>query len=93
MKTSKKGNVDSDLMFYAMRSLIDEAEDFERIVLVSGDGDFKVLVDYLVKKDRFLKLLFPNKKFASSLYKKLGSEYYDYIINAKTSTAYQDENT
>ena len=66
MKTSKKGNIDSDLMFHAMKSLIDEAEKFEKIVLVSGDGDFKILVDYLVKKQRLLKVLFPNKVFASS---------------------------
>jgi len=26
----------------------------------------------------------PNKKFASSLYKKLGSEFYDYIENIKS---------
>jgi hypothetical protein len=29
---------------------------------------FKILVDYLIEKNRFLKILFPNKNFASSLY-------------------------
>ncbi|MFA7044456.1 MAG: hypothetical protein WC186_08940, partial [Bacteroidales bacterium] len=45
----------------------------------SGDGDYKRMVDFLVKEDKFKKILFPNKKYASSLYKKLGSEYFDYL--------------
>lgn len=74
----KKGNVDSDIVFEAMRRLLDEPSEFEKIILVSGDGDYKKLVDYLVKKNRFLKILFPNKKFASSLYNKLGGERTDF---------------
>ncbi|KKU15279.1 MAG: hypothetical protein UX22_C0010G0005 [Candidatus Jorgensenbacteria bacterium GW2011_GWA2_45_9] len=38
----------------------------------------------MVKKNKFEKILFPNKEFASSLYKKLGSEFYDYLDNIKT---------
>ncbi|MCX6753504.1 MAG: hypothetical protein NTV03_00365, partial [Candidatus Nomurabacteria bacterium] len=67
-----------------MKNLIDSDDDFKKIVLVSGDGDYKKLVDYLILKGRFGKILFPNKKFASSLYKELGSEFYDYLINIKT---------
>jgi len=74
----KKGNVDSDIIFEIMRALIDNAL-FTKIVLVSGDGDYKKVVDYLIKKDRFEKILFPNKKFASSLYKKLTSRYFDHL--------------
>lgn len=51
------------------------------IVLISGDGDYKMLVDFLIEENKFKKILFPNKKFASSLYKKLGSEYFDYLNN------------
>lgn len=80
LKGKKKGNVDCDIIFTIMRKLVEE-EEFEKIVLVSGDGDYKTLVDYLVKKDRFEKILFPNKEFASSLYKKLGGEYFDYLEN------------
>ena len=52
---------------------------FTKIILVSGDGDYKKVVDYLIKKNRFEKILFPNKKFASSLYKKLTSRYFDHL--------------
>src|SRR3989344_932576 len=78
----KKGNVDTDIVFEVMKSLIDN-KNFDKIVLVSGDGDYKKLVDYLIKKDKFEKILFPNKEFASFLYKPLGSEYYDYLDNVR----------
>ena len=74
----KKGNVDSDIIFNAMKRLY-KNPDFDQIVLVSGDGDYKILVDFLIEEKRFKKVLFPNKKFASSLYKKIGSEYFDYL--------------
>lgn len=74
----KKGNVDCDIVFSIMRKLL-ESDLVGNVILVSGDGDYKKLVDYLVKKEKLEKILFPNHKFASSLYKKLGSEYYDYL--------------
>jgi uncharacterized LabA/DUF88 family protein len=80
LKGSKKGNVDSDIVFGIMRKLVDN-EPFDKVFIVSGDGDYKKLVDYLVKKEKFGKMLFPNEEFASSLYKSLGSEFYDYLEN------------
>ena len=79
----KKGNVDSDIIFEIMKKIIDENNEDEKFLLVSDDGDYIKLVDFLIEKDRFLKILFPNKKFASSLYKRLGSEYFDYIDNIR----------
>jgi len=76
----KKGNVDSDIIFQIMKKLY-KKEDFEKVILVSGDGDYKPLVDFLIEENRLEKVLFPNKKFASSLYKKLGSQYFDYLDN------------
>lgn len=82
-KSSKKGNVDTDIVFEIMKSLAD-ATAFDKIVLVSGDGDYTKLVEYLVSKRKFKKILFPNKKFASSLYKSLGSELFDYLENVRS---------
>lgn len=76
----KKGNVDSDIIFHIMKKLYKQ-EGFNKIILVSGDGDYKLLVDFLIEENRFAKILFPDKQFASSLYKKLGSEYFDYLEN------------
>lgn len=81
-KSLKKGNVDTDIVFEIMKSLIENS--FDKVIIVSGDGDYKKLIYYLVSKNRFKKILFPNKKFASSLYKALGSEYYDYLENIRT---------
>jgi uncharacterized LabA/DUF88 family protein len=76
MLGTKKGNVDSDIIFHAMKKMYRQ-EDFAKVVLISGDGDYKLLVDFLIEEGRFEKILFPNRKFASSLYKKIGSMYFD----------------
>lgn len=65
--SKKKGNVDTDIVFEIMRKLADR-EDFDKVVLVSGDGDYYKMVDYLIKKDKFKKLVVPNKAKISSLY-------------------------
>jgi uncharacterized LabA/DUF88 family protein len=78
LRGTKKGNVDSDIVFGVMKKLVD-SELLGKVYIISGDGDYKKLVDYLVKKEKFGKMLFPNKQFASSLYKSLGSEFYDYL--------------
>jgi uncharacterized LabA/DUF88 family protein len=74
MLGKKKGNVDSDIIFAAMKK-VHETGFNGKIVLVTGDGDYKMLVDYLLERKQFAKLLFPNRKYVSSLYKPLGSEY------------------
>jgi len=78
MLGKKKGNVDTDIVFEVMKKVY-KKDDFGGIILVSGDGDYKLLVDFLIEEKKFKKILFPNKKFASSLYKDLGSEYFDYL--------------
>jgi uncharacterized LabA/DUF88 family protein len=82
MTGKKKGNVDSDIIFHMMKSFIEEPE--SKMLLISGDGDYKRTVDYLIKHNRFKKILFPNPQYASSLYKELGAEYFDYLDNFKT---------
>ncbi len=80
MLGKKKGNVDSDIVFYIMKKIY-LGKDFEKIVLVSGDGDYKMLVDFLIQEKRFAMLLFPNEKFASSLYKKIKSDHKSCLEN------------
>jgi hypothetical protein len=48
---------------------------------VSGDGDYKQLVDFLIEENRFEKILFPDRKRASSLYKRIGAKYFDSVDN------------
>src|SRR5438067_1930765 len=51
-----KGNVDAELVLYSMI----EYSNYEKAVIVTGDGDFYCLVDYLVKQNKLAKLLVPN---------------------------------
>ena len=78
MLGTKKGNVDSDIIFSVMKRLY-RKEDFNKIILVSGDGDYKTMVDFLIEEGRFKKILFPDGKRASSLYKKITRQYFDDI--------------
>jgi uncharacterized LabA/DUF88 family protein len=74
MTGSKKGNVDTDIVFEMMKSLI-ENNNFNKMVLVSGDGDYKKTVDYVILKNKFERILFPNGKKSSSLYNTLDNKY------------------
>ncbi|MCA9357343.1 NYN domain-containing protein [Candidatus Nomurabacteria bacterium] len=75
MKGTKKGNVDADIVFSIMKRLY-KKEPFDKVILVSGDGDYKMLVDFLIEENKFEKILFPKRRFASSLYKAIGATYY-----------------
>ena len=74
----KKGNVDSDIIFSIMKRLY-LREKFDKIILVSGDGDYKMLVDFLISEDKLEKILFPNRKFRSSLYKEIGAPFFAHL--------------
>jgi uncharacterized LabA/DUF88 family protein len=79
MTSAKKGNVDTDIVFSVMRKIADRVK-FDKVFLISGDGDYFKMVQYLVGKDRFGKLLAPNKRRMSSLYSKLlNPRFYDYL--------------
>jgi uncharacterized LabA/DUF88 family protein len=61
-----KGNVDAELVLHAMI----EYPKYEKAVIISGDGDFFCLVDYLKKKGKLMKLMIPNRYKFSSLLRK-----------------------
>ncbi len=74
MKWKKKWNVDVDIVFEVMKRIIEE-KDFDKILLVTWDGDYIKLINYLIEKELLKKLLFPNSKY-SSLYKKIKDNYW-----------------
>lgn len=76
--SQKKGNIDADLVFEVMKK--HKEEDF-MLLLVSGDGDYKKIVDYFLSRSQLQKILLPNLEYASGLYKRLGSEYFDHLSN------------
>jgi len=62
---SVKGNVDAELVLHAMIQF----ENYDKAIIVSGDGDFFCLVEYLESKNKLLHILTPNKYY-SRLFKK-----------------------
>jgi uncharacterized LabA/DUF88 family protein len=62
-----KGNVDAEIVLHAAAV---EAKNFDKAIVVSGDGDFRCLYEYLETKGKLLKVIIPNKRNASSLLKK-----------------------
>ncbi len=80
MKGAKKGNVDTDVVFQMMRDSY-ERDDIDRIVLVSGDGDYWRTVDHLCKKEKLERVLLPSRRNASSLYKMLPEARKAYLDN------------
>ena len=64
-----KGNVDAELVLHAMINF----SDYDRAVIVSGDGDFYCLAEYLIGQNKFKKVLVPNQFSYSSLLDKLST--------------------
>jgi uncharacterized LabA/DUF88 family protein len=62
-----KGNVDAELVLHAMI----EYQNYDKAVIVTGDGDLYCLVDYLMNNDKLLKLVIPNRNSFSSLFRKM----------------------
>ena len=60
-----KGNVDAELVLHAMV----QYENYDKAIIVSGDGDFFCLVEYLESKKKLLNIFAPNNHY-SRLYKK-----------------------
>ncbi len=62
--TVTKGNVDTDIVLYSVGHLADE---FDRAVFVSGDGDFLSLYEYMKGKGKLAKIVVPNRMRYSKL--------------------------
>ena len=70
LTSRKKGNVDTDVVFQMMYdSFYDKHVD--KMILVSGDGDYFKTVKHLLEVDKLERVLLPSRKNASSLYKAL----------------------
>jgi len=59
-----KGNVDAEIVLYS--SAI-EFNNYNKAIIVAGDGDYYCLYKYLKKKKKLYKIIIPNKHNESSL--------------------------
>ena len=83
----KKGNVDTNIVFYIMKEII-ENKNLNKIVLISGDGDYIDTVEWLQRNNKLEKVIFPNAR-GSSLYKHLGNQYTDLLSKHKNKLEYR----
>jgi len=84
-----KGNCDAELVLHTML----EIDNFDRAILVTGDGDFHCLVKHLIKRDKLRKLLIPNQASYSALLKRFPSEYLAFVSDLEKKIAYIKKRT
>ena len=83
-KKPVKGNIDADLVLWAMK----EMSNYQKAIIVSGDGDFFSLVEYLESKGRLLHVMTP-----SAHYSQLYNQFDKYIVRLdkfRRELAYRD---
>ena len=73
-----KGNVDAELVLHSMI----EFPNYKNAVIITGDGDFHCLIEYLDKKNKLEKIIIPNQKKYSQLLLKFKS-YMDFMNNRR----------
>jgi len=74
-----KGNVDAELVLHAAAV---QFPNYDKAVIVSGDGDFYCLHEYLEKNEKLLRIIIPNRKSESSLLSRFQS-YKVFLIRDK----------
>jgi uncharacterized LabA/DUF88 family protein len=79
-----KGNIDADLVLYAMKEL----PNYHKAIIVSGDGDFVSLIEYLEEKNKLLHIMTPNWQYSSLL--KPWDKYIIRIDQLRSQLAYKD---
>ncbi|MDO8626756.1 MAG: NYN domain-containing protein [Candidatus Magasanikbacteria bacterium] len=83
-----KGNVDAELVLHTMI----QYNNFDKALLVSGDGDFFCLAQYLLEQDKLLKVLIPNQARYSGLLKRLSTQQnnvFDFISELRVRLEYR----
>ena len=70
-KKPVKGNIDAELVLWAMKEL----KHYQKAIVVSGDGDFYCLVEYLDEVNKLRSVMTPNWQYSSLL-----NKYEKYIV-------------
>ena len=81
-----KGNVDAELVLHAMI----EFNNYNKAIIVSNDGDFHCLVEYLNDQGKLFKLMIPDRNQYSSLLRKF-MRYIVFMNNLREKLEYKKE--
>ncbi len=83
-----KGNCDADLVLKAMV----EYPNYEKAVIVTGDGDFYSFIDHLKREGKLAQVLIPNELRYSALLKKINeadAKYFSFISRMRSKLEYE----
>ncbi len=80
-----KGNVDAELVLHAMI----QYGNYEKAVIVTSDGDFACLVEYLYGKEKLETVLSPYFETCSILLKRAARERIAFFQKLRTKLAYK----
>jgi hypothetical protein len=65
-----------------------ELPHYHQAVIVTGDGDFFSLIDYLISQSKLAKLIIPNQSRYSTLLKHFDPSYLAFVSDLKRKLAY-----
>ncbi len=84
-----KGNCDAELVLHAMI----EYQNYEKAVLVTGDGDFYCLVKYWIENDKLERVLIPNFFKYSALLKRFGRKQLSFMNDLRSKLEHKKKRT
>ena len=84
-----KGNIDADLVLRAVLEL----NDYAKAVIVSSDGDFYSLVQYLYESNKLEIVLSPDREHCSNLLKQTAKEKIRFMDNFRDKLEYKKKST
>ena len=80
-----KGNCDAELVLHAMI----EYQNYEKAVIVTGDGDFYCLVKFLLEHEKLEQVLIPNFFKYSALLKRFGKKRLAFMNDLRNKLEYK----
>jgi uncharacterized LabA/DUF88 family protein len=83
-----KGNVDAELVLHTMIQF----SNFDKAIIVTGDGDFYCLVQYLLENNKLQKVLVPNQNKYSALLKRFAKKDIAFMNDLKNKIGKNNEN-
>jgi len=83
-----KGNVDADLVLHAMI----EYPNYNQAVIVTSDGDFYSLVEYLYEQNKLRIVLAPHREKCSILLKRKAREKIEFLNTLAGKLGYSKDN-
>lgn len=82
-----KGNVDADLV---LRTMVDYNQ-YDKAVIISSDGDFYSLVQYLNENEKLLAVMSPDQQNCSELLKQTAKDKIQYMYDLREKLEYIKE--